>query len=448
MKCDKESLLLYAVTDRSWLNGETLVSRVEKALQGGATFVQLREKELNAGNFLEEAKEIKELCRNYNIPFVVNDDVSIAIAADADGVHVGQGDMETGKIREMIGKDKIIGVSATTLEQAVLAERSGADYLGVGAVFPTGSKADAADVSYETLKKICGVVNIPVVAIGGISNENVMSLSGSGVCGIAAISAIFGQRDIIKATSELKASAEKMVAQRTMTGAIFDLDGTILDSMAFWGSAGELFLKKSGVSPEPGLDEILFTMTMTEGASYLKERYGLDLTIDEIMSGINHLAEDYYHDQVQLKEGAYQLLNKIKQAGIKITAATTSDRHVVTTALERLCVMDCFDRIFTCTESGAGKDKPDIFLEAAEFMGTIPQDTWVFEDSLNAIQTAKKAGFRTVGVHDDFSMDKWGEIRKASDISTDNLDIFNMFLMKDENNEWRKDENSINYCRK
>lgn len=211
MKLDKEDLLLYAVTDRFWLGNETLYSQVEKALTGGATFVQLREKELEAGKFLEEAKEIKELCKKYRVPFVVNDNVDIAIEADADGVHVGQKDMEAGNVRELIGRDKILGVSAQTVEQAVLAEKRGADYLGVGAVFHTGSKADADYVNYETLKEICKAVSIPVVAIGGISKDNIMELSGSGICGIAVISAIFAQPDIVKATAQLKELTKKMV---------------------------------------------------------------------------------------------------------------------------------------------------------------------------------------------------------------------------------------------
>jgi len=211
MKFDKEDLLLYAVTDRFWLGSETLESAVEKTLKGGATFVQLREKELEAGKFLEEAKEIKELCKKYHVPFVVNDNVEIAIAADADGVHVGQKDMEAGNVRELIGRDKILGVSAQTVEQAVLVEKRGADYLGVGAVFHTGSKMDADYVSYETLKEICKAVSIPVVAIGGISKDNIMELSGSGICGIAVISAIFAQPDIVKATAQLRELTEKMV---------------------------------------------------------------------------------------------------------------------------------------------------------------------------------------------------------------------------------------------
>lgn len=211
MNVDKKDLLLYAVTDRHWLNGRTLYSVVKESLDGGVTFLQLREKELDEVHFLEEAKELQQLCREYQVPFIVNDNVDIAIAMDADGVHVGQSDMEAGDVRAKLGSDKIIGVSAQTVEQAVLAEKHGADYLGVGAVFPTGSKDDADDVSYETLKAICEAVSIPVIAIGGITQENVKELAGSGICGIAVISAIYAQKDIRKASEDLKKETQRMV---------------------------------------------------------------------------------------------------------------------------------------------------------------------------------------------------------------------------------------------
>ena len=173
MRCDKKDLLLYAVTDRSWLNGATLYEQVEAALRGGATFIQLREKALDQERFLAEARELKALCRRFGVPFLINDNVEIAAAVDADGVHVGQSDMEAGDVRARLGADKIIGVSAQTVEQALLAQQRGADYLGVGAVFPTGTKQDATDVSYETLRDICRAVDIPVIAIGGIGRGNV-----------------------------------------------------------------------------------------------------------------------------------------------------------------------------------------------------------------------------------------------------------------------------------
>ena len=211
MRCAEQDLLLYAVTDRHWLSGQSLRDVVEESLRGGVTMLQLREKTLAEPSFLAEARELQALCRDYHVPFLVNDNVDIALAMDADGVHVGQSDMEALDVRRKLGPDKIIGVSAQTVEQALLAEKHGADYLGVGAVFPTGSKDDADDVSYDTLKAICRAVSIPVVAIGGISRDNVHRLSGSGICGVAVISAIYGAADIRRASEDLKAATREML---------------------------------------------------------------------------------------------------------------------------------------------------------------------------------------------------------------------------------------------
>lgn len=212
MKLDKKDLLLYAVTDRHWLkDGERLYDQVEQALKGGVTFVQLREKDLDEASFLAEAKEIQALCRRWGVPFVINDNVALAVAIDADGVHVGQSDMEAGDVRAMIGPDKILGVSTQTVEQARAAQARGADYLGVGAVFATGSKADAVEVDHRTVREICQAVDIPAIAIGGITAENTAQLAGNGLAGIAVISAIFGAADVEAAARRLAAVTKEMV---------------------------------------------------------------------------------------------------------------------------------------------------------------------------------------------------------------------------------------------
>lgn len=211
MKCGKKELQLYAITDRHWLNGRSLYEVVKESLDGGVTFLQLREKQLDEDHFLEEAKKLQGLCSEYNVPFIINDNVEIARAINADGVHIGQSDMEMKEAREKLGPDKIIGVSAHTKEEALLAQAQGADYLGVGAVFPTSSKDDAESVSYETLKEICDVVSIPVVAIGGITKDNLHQLSGSGISGISVISAIYAQPDIKEAARELKQCVQEIL---------------------------------------------------------------------------------------------------------------------------------------------------------------------------------------------------------------------------------------------
>ena len=211
MKFTPDDLLLYAVTDRSWLGNHDLVDQVEETILAGTTIVQLREKELSDKDFLAEAVKVQSVCQKHNIPFIINDNLEVAIACGADGIHVGQSDLAANQVRERIGKDKIIGVSAQTVEQAILAEQMGANYLGVGAVFSTSTKLDASDVSFDTLRQICKAVSIPVVAIGGINAHNLLQLSGSGVNGVAVVSAIFAQNDISKATRELRQLAEKMV---------------------------------------------------------------------------------------------------------------------------------------------------------------------------------------------------------------------------------------------
>ncbi len=211
MRFDKSSMLLYAVTDRAFAKKQTLYEQVNSAIKGGITMLQLREKELSEAEFLKEAEKIKPLCRANDIPFIINDDVDVAVKCGADGVHIGQNDMAAEKVRQIIGEDMILGVSAQTPEQAVKAEEAGADYLGVGAVFPTSTKSDALSVSYETLKEICASVSIPVVAIGGICAENIKELSGSGIDGVALVSAIFGAEDIERECEILKKLTREVV---------------------------------------------------------------------------------------------------------------------------------------------------------------------------------------------------------------------------------------------
>lgn len=211
MKCDKRHMLLYAVTDRAWTGKQTLYQQVEAALKGGVTCVQLREKALDEAAFLQEARDICALCRRYGAPFIVNDNVDVAVACCADGVHVGQEDMEAGEVRRRVGEDLILGVSVHTVEEARQAVRNGADYLGLGAVFPTGTKTDADVMPGDMLRAICGAVDVPTVAIGGLNRSNILQLSGSGVDGAALVSAIFGAEDIETACRELRALAEEMV---------------------------------------------------------------------------------------------------------------------------------------------------------------------------------------------------------------------------------------------
>ncbi len=211
MKCDKKSMLLYVVTDSMWTGKQTLYEQVEDALRGGVTCVQLREKYLSDDAFLKEAIEIKALCHKYNVPFFINDNVEVALKCGADGIHVGQEDMEAGAVRKLVGYDMIIGVSAHSVDEALEAVKNGADYLGVGAMFSTSTKLDADVLPKQTLYDICHAVDIPVVAIGGLTKENIPVLTGSGVDGVALVSAIFAAENIENECKELYEISKAMV---------------------------------------------------------------------------------------------------------------------------------------------------------------------------------------------------------------------------------------------
>lgn len=212
MNVSKDQLQVYAVTDSQWLHNNTLAQAVEEAILGGATFIQLREKNMTTSERVAAAAKIKAVTNHYHIPFVVNDDVQAALASGADGVHIGQEDMQAAEARRLLGPDKILGVSAQTVEQALLAQAHGADYLGVGAVFSTSTKADAVEVPFATLQAICQAVQIPVIAIGGVKADNIHLLQNSGIAGVAVVSAIFAADDIPSATKRLAQAVQRMLA--------------------------------------------------------------------------------------------------------------------------------------------------------------------------------------------------------------------------------------------
>lgn len=210
MNCDRKFLRLYAVTDRAWTGEKTLLEQVEEALKGGITMLQLREKNLSDREFLEEALAVKALCGKYHVPLIINDRVDLAIQCGADGVHVGQQDMEASRARKLLGDGMILGVSAHNVEEALKAQAQGADYLGVGAAFSTSTKSDARAISHKTIRDICGAVSIPVTAIGGINEDNILSLKGTGIDGVAVVSAVFSKKDIAAQCKKLYSLSEQL----------------------------------------------------------------------------------------------------------------------------------------------------------------------------------------------------------------------------------------------
>ena len=213
MKFCEKMLLLYAVTDRAWVGKQTLLDQIEDALKGGATIVQLREKKLDEDSFVREAIQVRELCHRYNVPLIINDNVDVALKSGADGVHVGIEDAPVEEIRKRVSDDFIIGATCKTVKQAKIAEAAGADYMGVGAVFPSPTKTNAIRITNEQLRNIVSSVSIPAVAIGGIGYDNVCEIKGSSVSGVAVVSAIFGAENIENATALLKKRVETMIEE-------------------------------------------------------------------------------------------------------------------------------------------------------------------------------------------------------------------------------------------
>lgn len=424
----RRAMLLYAVTDRSWLLGRSLAEQVKEALEGGITCIQLREKKLCGDDFWKEAEAIGELAGRYGVPFIINDDVEAALRCNAQGVHVGQSDMGAAEVRVKIGKDKILGVSVQTVEQALRAEEQGADYLGVGAVFATGTKPDADSVSGETLAAICRAVSIPVTAIGGIDENNVTALKGTGIDGIAVVSAIFSRPNIRAAARRLRELSEQTAAKGTsgrrffenfmddIRGAVFDMDGTLLDSMYVWDNLGEEFLRSRSIEPRGNILEVLRPMSLRQAAEYFIRDYGLTETAEEIMESVNRSIERFYRCEAQLKPGVKEVLERLKQSGIPMCVATATDRYLAEGALSRTGILPYFTEIFTCGQVGAGKDSPQIFLTAAQSLETEISRTFVFEDALFAARTVKQAGIPLAVVYDPSTEGQREDLKQIADV--------------------------------
>lgn len=211
MKFTKESLKLYVITDRSWIGNRSMPEEVEKTLKSGATCLQIREKNISYDEYVSKSIELRKICNKYNVPFIVNDNIEVALASGADGVHVGQKDILNKNVRSIIGSDKILGISANSIELAIAAEKAGADYIGVGSIQLSTTKGESKILSTEYVNEICNSVSIPVVAIGGINEQNILRLKGIGIAGVAVISAVFGKEDVAEATYKLRKLVDEYI---------------------------------------------------------------------------------------------------------------------------------------------------------------------------------------------------------------------------------------------
>jgi thiamine-phosphate diphosphorylase len=393
----KSSLLLYAVTDRYWLNGRKLKDDVEKAILGGATMIQLREKNLSTEDFIKEALEIKEVCKKYDIPFIINDSLEVFLAVDADGIHVGQNDLSADIVRKKIGPNKILGVSAETVSEALLAEKMGADYLGVGTIFSTSTKLDAINVTKEELARISYSVNIPVVAIGGITLDNIKELKNTMISGISVVSAIFKEEDIIKATSNLLKEVNKLFFNPDDYKLfIVDYDGTLLNSLSMWEDIASRYVKSKGIEPELDLDKIVKLQTNDETALYLSKKYFNNINPNDLILDIDSFIEKEYL-KIKINKGAIVLLNNIKDKG-KVVLFTATSKSLIEKSLKINGIENIFEKLYTSTNFNYTKTDGTGFIKLLENEKIKLEDAIVIEDSTHAICGAKNKGFKVLTI--------------------------------------------------
>lgn len=423
----RRELKVYAVTDRTWLGERSLAEAVEEAMKGGATLVELREKNISEEELVNLATEIKKVTDRYGVRLIVNDSPEAAVKSGAAGVHIGQDDMDIHEVRRMVGKDGVIGVSAHTVEEAQRAEADGADYLGAGAVFSTSTKHDTVTLSPEKLKEICDAVNIPVVAIGGINADNINELKGSGADGVAVVSAIFAERDICAAAKRICGKMDEILADKAEAGyprfkaAIFDYDGTVVDSMGMWRSIGSSYARKLGadLSDEEAdrkLNTQLRGLSLEESAALFREEYGAKGTDEEILQEVLDMVFVNYENNIECKEGIINVLDDMQANGIRMCIATASPRKMIESANARLGIDKYFDAVFTCLELETNKRQPYIYMKAAEFFGCDISEILVFEDVLHAADTAARAGFPVVGVYDKESEEEKDKLKEISSL--------------------------------
>ena len=383
-----KALRLYAIS-----NCGCDLADVRTAFAEGITFFQLREKHLFHDEFLAKAKAIRAFCPR-GLPLIINDNIDIALESDADGVHIGPKDGSVAEARKRLGPDKILGVSARSVEQALAAEADGADYLGVGAVFPTSTKEDAKPLPRETLHAICASVRIPVVAIGGITADNLNELAGTGVKGVAVVSAVFGSPDVGEAVRRLSKATNEMVSVETehRRGAIIDLDGVVLDSLGVWKKIDHQYLIHCGLEDRPDVvDRLNHASTLMDAALYLHNDCGVSKTPQLICDEFRAILGTFYRESLLLVPGARAALEHFKQTGIRTALVTASPEDLVMAALRRNKADAYFDLFFFDTE----KTNPSVFPHVAEVLGTGISETVIYDDLDRIRATAHSLGFAT-----------------------------------------------------
>ncbi len=412
---DKNALLLYAITDCDHLQGDELLSRTEEMLQAGVTMLQYRDKKKLAR---ADVPALMALCRSYGVPFIVNDDVDFALEVGADGVHVGQEDMAAANARAQLGPDKIVGVTAKTLAQAKKAQADGADYLGVGAIFPSVSK-DSSLTSRETLKEICAEVNVPVVAIGGINEDNAAILAGTGVAGAAVISALYGYAKPALVTQRLARKMDVIVhGDPQMAGILADVDGTLTDTLAFYQDLVPGYLRDHGYRPGGDLAQILADKTLPESIGYVKHNYSGTFGVGQVVDELEAELEWYYHTEGEAKAGVKAFLTRAAERRLPVVATSIHDAEVCRTLFDHAGIAAQIAGVASGWEKRLAGGDSALFTLGAAMLGVDSKQIWAFNDGVEGVFGAKGAGLKIAAIYDEHHSEKeWWQMVKTADVA-------------------------------
>lgn len=386
---------VYYITDRASLHPDyTLYLNVMEALEAGIGVLQYREKNMSTAEMFEEALWLRNLCKERGVPFIVNDRADLALAVDADGVHVGPNDLPVEEVRRIIGPDKILGASANTLERAIACQKAGADYLGVGTLFETETKMDTRPVGAELLSKIRQAVSIPIVGIGGIHQHNLSALHGSGLDGIAVVSEISSSPHVRETVRSLRAHVPMLRGSRLL---IVDGDGVLIDSHANWSQLLKDFCDAHGYPFERVNLKTMWDLSFEEGVVYLGHIFGRNLDFGETMEELMALAVPYYQT-VSLHDGVMEWLQERKEEGCRLIFATAMSERIMELERERFGFDSVFDECMSTMFSVNGKRSSEFYEETAKRYGCRTRDILLIEDDLEALMAAKRAGASTLWI--------------------------------------------------
>ena len=414
---------IYYVTDEELLHPNyDLYKSVEDAIIGGATMIQLREKNTTTRDFIEKAKKIKDICSKYEVPLIINDRVDIALAIDADGVHLGQDDMELSCARKILGQGKIIGISASNLKEAQIAEKGGADYIGVGAMYSTNTKIDADMTTMEELKIIRKEVKIPIVVIGGINQKTIPDFKDTDIDGLAIVSAIASSDNQVETTKSLK---KQFYANNKVKGVILDIDLTMLETEELWDRVLDKIMGKYGFSCSEEDINFIWNNSFEVVSKYLSDKFNLNITEDNFLQDIHNFSiEEYASSNIKLKKGLDKFLKSMRDENIKLAVCTSLSEKQYTAVLKNTGLIDKIGFVFSATDEGFDKGDYRVYETVSSKLGIHPRNIIAFDDELRAIRAAKRAGMRTSLMKNSKNNTKDSYILSMIDYCVDDFDEF------------------------